>query len=188
VEPILSVGDTHLIVKVTMSGHCSQAPIAATPAEEWAFFSSFFLNFWHNLLTTGKRPAADLAGASRAAQKDEASAWGGEVPGAWGHILSLQSTQQLLKSRVYPGFAGLNQRKNPCPQDLHTGQSGAGGAIKSLTGNARSNAADILEALHSVFEDLQMNQLMWQHIPALMGLLLHLAGAVGADDWVVRGL
>jgi hypothetical protein len=118
------------------------------------------------------------------AMPDEVGAWAGDVPSAWAHLLICQSTQELLGSRAYPALACLRQ-PSASQHASHTSPLGDGSAARCLTGNARNNAAEILEALHSVFEDLQLNQLMWQHVPNLVGLLLPLSGAIGADSWMV---
>lgn len=99
----------------------------------------------------------------------------------WTRVLQLDEAQQLLSTRLYPAFASLVQVP---AQGSARGRQNMGSV--SIGGDRRNMMVGMLEALHSVFEDLKLDQVLWRHIPQLAALLSGLTSAVGLKSWKVR--
>ena len=90
-----------------------------------------------------------------------------------------------MDSRSYPAFACVAALQRAA-QDRVSGQDAQPGAARTLSGNERRSVAELLDALHSVFEDLLLDQLTWQHAPELASLLFDMATLLGAEARMVR--
>jgi hypothetical protein len=110
-------------------------------------------------------------------------------------LLIRPAVRNLLQSRTYPAFAALS---DSLPSFARATRSNASVAEQAqvaprdtneppqVSGMQRSTAADMIGGLHSVFEDLLLNQVAWRHVPKLAALLATLARIAGARDWQVR--
>jgi hypothetical protein len=158
---------------------CSCTSASAIEQEEWEAFAAHFRTFWTGLLTNEVTPsnsgAIDTTGAP--AQGSEAKAY------AWDALVKRPCGRSLLSSRAYPALAGLLDA-SALPAAPEHGTAVRGGAM-TLSGTARSTVADVLGALHSVFEDLLLSQLLWRHVPRLAALLAGAAQLAGASEWEV---
>jgi hypothetical protein len=101
---------------------------------------------------------------------------------AWNRVVKLDEAQQLLSMRLYPAFASLLVDNAKTLQPAHN----VGSRIICIGGDCRNMMVGMLEALHSVFEDLKLDQVLWRHIPCLAALLAALAGSVSLNSWKVR--
>ena len=101
---------------------------------------------------------------------------------AWQALISLEETQGLLNSRLYPSFCTLaNALPDFASKDSEMHESSS----VTLQGDRRSAFADCLGALHSVFEDLTLDMALWRHLPHLAALLASLAHMLGQTEWKV---
>lgn len=101
---------------------------------------------------------------------------------AWSRVVQLDEAQQLLSQRLYPAFASLvSEASKTSSKRAHD----VGSGTVSIGGDRRNMMVGMLEALHSVFEDLKLDQVLWRHIPSLAALLAALAGSVSMDSWQV---
>lgn len=100
----------------------------------------------------------------------------------WNRVVQLDEAQHLLSTRLYPAFASLVGE--PAKRPLQRAHDVGSGSI-SIGGDRRNMMVGMLEALHSVFEDLKLDQVLWRHIPCLAALLAALAGSVSLSSWKV---
>ena len=74
--------------------------------------------------------------------------------------------------------------ENTRKDDLHEASVAASsGSLPSIAGSGRNVAANLLRALHSVFEDLKLNLFDWHHIPRMAVLMYQLSSHIAADEW-----
>ena len=150
---------------------CSSAPACASESAEWAHFADFLQGFWSDMLLDGVAAAHCEARPAPAAPAHS----------AWDKLLASPTTQQLVSMRKHPAFATVVLPAVAAPRGRSAAQP-----PPAVGGAARAAAVDVLGALHSVFEDLQLNQLAWRHVPHLAALLATLSAQAGAKHWQVR--
>ena len=162
---------------------CSAAPSTALASEEWRFFVSHFQTFFTQLLS-GQDGASAAEPDSAGARQGSA---GATRDSAWAKLSQRQATQSVMHSRTYPAFAALPPARSEVSTapGLLDSSSAEAGSVREMSGMQRSVVADLLGALHSVFEDLLLDQLLWRHVPHLAALLATLSALAGASDWKV---
>ena len=155
---------------------CRRARFTGREDAEWRDFQSALLEFWHAILTNtdGADPASDMQAAETA---DEAS--------AWQRLKCRHAAQRLLTGATHAAFAALNKANLSHAADGAVTKQ-CQSDVTGITGTARSTAADTLGALHSVFEELRLNQLLWRHLPTMAALLSAMAAQAGERAYQVR--
>lgn len=156
--------------------------MTTNPAEEFEHFRSFLLQYFETMFKL--RPGGGGAGSTGidTAMAGAAQADSGD---AWQSLLASPIAQQCLNSRSYPAFASLDgvHRAALCASVV---ENAGASPPRTLTSNERRGVAELLDALHSVFEDLLLDQLTWQNVPPLASLLFDLASLLGAGSRMVR--
>jgi hypothetical protein len=162
------------------------APVTSSEEAEWSFFSSFFVAFWKDLVLDSSSQTESYQAKSLkvSTTTDEKAA---SFSSDWTTLSQTALAQRLIKTRTYPAFANLRLSAPPSRGDPDVSEPAAtAAAVPTIAGSTRSMAADVLGALHSVFEDLLLNQLMWRHVPQLTALMALLSALIGASNWRVR--
>jgi hypothetical protein len=156
---------------------CSNGVQAGCEEADWKAFHEFMMQFWSSTIAEATDNATNEP---RVPPPQNVAMDVSEPADAWSQVLQLDETQQLLSTRLYPAFAHLASE----PPDFgridqaQVQQARIQGALRNLM-------VGVLEALHSIFEDLKLDQVLWRHIPYLASLLLCLAKAVSLDSWQV---
>jgi hypothetical protein len=140
---------------------------------DWKNFQTFITCFWRAQILAQSEPAAVQRLPLRViAEPDD----------AWEALLQLDGTQALLKGRLYPACADL--APSPHAAESHD-EDMCRSVTQALHGDLRNSFADVLGALHSVFEDLMLDQMLWRWLPCLAALLATLAHNLGLQLWKV---
>lgn len=158
------------------------APQSGCEEVGWKAFHDFMVMFWSTEICSAAEGAPQEADGP--STPDHASAmdtsFAPEDP--WARFIQTDEAQQLLSTRLYPAFASLvKEPSKASPKRTHD----VGGGTISISGDRRNMMVGMLQALHSVFEDLKLDQVLWRHIPSLASLLAALTASVNLCSWKV---
>ena len=149
----------------------------------WKAFHDFMVMFWSTEICSAAEGAPQEGDGPSTPDHESTmdTSFAPEEP--WTRVMQLDEAQQLLSTRLYPAFASLV--KEPSKTAAKRAYD-MGSGIISIDGDRRNMMVGMLQALHSVFEDLKLDQVLWRHIPSLAALLAALSGSVNLTSWKVR--